>query len=73
MEYFVDFKIHNSENDGWAFKTELHTSDYKVAKKKFFAVCEQYENTTFDKGIITLTDEKGFCYKKEDLAETIES
>ena len=69
MEYFVDFKIHNSENDGWAMKTTKHTSDYKEAKKEFFAVCQQYENTTFDKGFITLMDEKGKIYKIENLEE----
>lgn len=69
MEYFVDFKIHNSENDGWAMKTTKHTSDYKEAKKEFFAVCQQYENTTFDRGFITLMDEKGKIYKIENLEE----
>lgn len=50
-------------------KTTKHTSDYKEAKKEFFAVCQQYENTTFDRGFITLMDETGKIYKIENLEE----
>ena len=27
MRYFVDYKLHNAENDNWAYKTTKNTTD----------------------------------------------
>lgn len=64
--YFVDFKVHNGVNDGWAYKTELNTDDYDKALVKFFDVCKTYiGGTTFDLACVTLTDAFGNVLKLE--------
>lgn len=64
--YFVDFKVHNKENDGWAYKTELNTNDYDKALVKYFEVCKTYIGvTTFDHVLVTITDAFGNTLEKQ--------
>ena len=65
--YFVDFKVHNAENGGWAYKTELNTDDYDKALAKYHEVCKTYVNCNpFDHVLVTLTDAHGNPLKIED-------
>ena len=41
MRYFVDYKLHNAENDGWAFKTTKNTTDLAEAKKDYHSQLSQ--------------------------------
>lgn len=60
MEFFVDFKLHNSENDGWAFKTVMHTDNYDEALKRYHTECATYIATNpFDHCLIILSDKFG--------------
>lgn len=64
--FFVDFKVHNKENDGWAYKTELNTDDKAKAVKKFHEVCTQYINTAqFDHVLVVLSDAYGNALETE--------
>ena len=42
MTYFVDWKLYNSENNGWAYKTELKTTDKDIAVRKYGEMISQY-------------------------------
>jgi len=71
--YFVDYKLHNSENDGWAFKTEAHSANYDDMLKKFYAICNQYINTNpFDHVVVILSDAFGNQLKKEVWTKVVE-
>lgn len=64
--FFVDFKVHNKENDGWAYKTELNTDDMSKAVKKFHEVCSQYiGGAVFDHVLVILSDASGNNIKTE--------
>lgn len=58
--YFVDYKLYNGTNQGWAMKTELKTKDVNEAIRKFGALVNDYyakEPYTF--GLITMSDTNG--------------
>lgn len=58
--YFVDYKLHNKENDGWAFKTELKTTDKGTAVRKYGELINQfYGKDPYDFGNIQMTDVYG--------------
>ena len=60
MRYFVDYKLHNAENDGWAFKTTKNTIDLAEAKKDYHSQLSQYiGSTVFDFVQVTLSDMYG--------------
>lgn len=64
--YFVDFKVHNAENDGWAYKTELNTDDFDKAIVKFHEVCKTYVGgNTFDHVLVILSNAQGISLKSE--------
>lgn len=64
--FFVDFKVHNRENGGWAYKTELNTDDINKATKKFHEVCTQYIGTNpFDHVLVVLSDAYGNSLETE--------
>ena len=44
--YFVDYKLHNAENDGWAYKTTKNTTDIAEAKKDYHSQLSQYIGST---------------------------
>lgn len=58
--YFVDYKLHNAENDGWAFKTTKNTTDISEAKKDYHGQLNRYiGDTVFDFVQVSLTDMYG--------------
>lgn len=60
MRYFVDYKLHNAENDGWAYKTTKSTTDINEAKKDYHAQLTGYiGSTVFDFVQVTLSDMYG--------------
>lgn len=64
--YFVDYKLHNKVNGGWAYKTEKSTDDYDEALKAFHNQCATYiGGDTFDHACITLVDAQGNVLKAE--------
>ena len=66
MRYFVDYKLHNAENDGWAFKTTKSTTDLAEAKKDYHSQLAQYIGSPdFDFVQVTLTDMYGNQIKSE--------
>ena len=57
MTYFVDWKLHNKTNGGWAYKTELKTTDKDAAVRKYGEMINQYYGKDpYDFGLITMTD-----------------
>ena len=42
MTYFVDYKLYNKDNQGWAYKTELKTTDKDAAVRKYGELVSQY-------------------------------
>ena len=60
MTYFVDYKIYNGDNKGWAYKTELKTTDKDAAVRKFGELINQfYGKDPYVFGNITMTDMYG--------------
>ena len=60
MTYFVDYKLYNSENQGWAFKTELKTTDYDAAVRKYGELIKNdYGVAPYVFGLIEMTDMYG--------------
>lgn len=58
--YFINWYIHNSDNDGWAYKVENKYTDKDVAIKAFHGICNQYINADpYDCVTVTLTDALG--------------
>lgn len=60
MTYFCDYKLFNGTNQGWAYKTELKTTDKNAAVRKYGEMINQYyakEPYTF--GLISMTDMYG--------------
>ena len=55
--YFVDYKLHNAVNDGWAFNTTKSTTDLAEAKKDYHSQLSEYiGSTAFDFVQVTLSD-----------------
>lgn len=64
--YFVEWKLHNKENGGWAFKTEKNTDNYDEAVKSFHSSCATYIGTNpFDHVLVYIMDAFGNILKKE--------
>lgn len=60
MTYFVDYKLHNKDNDGWAYKTELKTTDKNAAVRKYGELISQhYGKDPYDFGVISMTNMYG--------------
>lgn len=60
MTYFCDYKLYNGTNQGWAYKTELKTTDKNAAVRKYGEMINQYyakEPYTF--GLVEMTDMYG--------------
>ena len=58
--YFVDYKLHNTTSDNWAFKTTKNTTDLAEAKKDYHLQLSQYiGSTVFDFVQVTLSDMYG--------------
>lgn len=64
--FFVDYKLHNKKNDGWAYKTTKSTENYDEALKEFHNQCSTYiGGTDFDHVLVVLTDAFGNVLKIE--------
>lgn len=60
MTYFVDYKIYNKDNQGWAYKTELKTTDKDQAVRKYGALIDNfYAKDPYAFGLISMTDMYG--------------
>ena len=60
MELYLVTKVrHNAETGGLVYKTELATENLSEAKKKFHALCEDFDNPTFDFVSVFITDAFG--------------
>ena len=58
--YFVDYKLHNTTSDNWAFKTTKNTTNLAEAKKDYHLQLSQYiGSTVFDFVQVTLSDMYG--------------
>ena len=73
MRYFVDYKLHNAENDGWAYKTTMSTTDINEAKKEYHAQLKEYiGSTVFDFVQVTLSDMYGNKVMSEYWQKSVE-
>ena len=60
MTYFVDYKLYNGDNKGWAYKTELKTTDKDAAVRKFGELIHNdYGTDPYVFGLIEMTDMYG--------------
>lgn len=60
MTYFVDYKLYNGDNGGWAYKTELKTTDKDAAVRKYGDLINQYYGKTpYVYGVISMTNMYG--------------
>ena len=60
MTYFVDYKLYNGDNHGWAYKTELKTTDRDAAVRKYGELISQdYGKAPYTFGNISMTDMYG--------------
>ena len=60
MTYFVDWKLYNGDNKGWAYKTELKTTNKDEAVRKYGEMINQYYGKApYVFGIISMTDMYG--------------
>ena len=60
MTYFVDYKLYNEDNQGWAYKTELKTTDKDAAVRKFGELLKNdYGTAPYTFGLIQMTDMYG--------------
>ena len=58
--YFCDYKLHNGTNDGWAYNTELKTTDKAAAVRKYGEMIKQYyAKDPYDYGLIQMIDMLG--------------
>jgi len=68
--YFVDYRLFNGENKGWAYKTELKTTDFDLAMQKYGNLIETYYGKApFVFGYICIEDENGTRYAKTSFGE----
>ena len=60
MTYFVDWKLYNKDNEGWAYKTELKTTDKNAAVRKYGEMINQYYGKApYSFGYVAMTDMYG--------------
>lgn len=72
-EYFVDYKLHNGANGGWAFKTTKHTTDLTKATKEYHHQLDTYiDAQDFDFVQVTLSDMYGNPIKSEYWKKEVE-
>ena len=63
MTYFCDYKLYNGDNGGWAYKTELKTTDKDVAVRKYGEMINQYYGKApYTFGLVEVTDMYGNVY-----------
>ena len=60
MTYFVDYKLYNGTSGGWAYKTDLKTTDRNEAIRKYGALInDYYGKDPYQFGLIQMTDMYG--------------
>ena len=60
MTYFCDYKLYNGDNEGWAYKTELKTTDKDTAVRKYGEMTNQfYGKAPYTFGCVEMTDMYG--------------
>lgn len=60
MTYFVDYRLYNGTNQGWALKTELRTTNKDDAVRKYGALInDYYAKDPYTFGYIAMTDMYG--------------
>jgi hypothetical protein len=58
--YFVNWYLHNKENDGWAYKVEGKYTTLDQAKKVYHTQLSNYiDSVTYDQVAVTLTNSYG--------------
>lgn len=71
--YFVDYKLHNSKNDSWAYKTTKNTIDLSEAKKDYHYQLSTYiDNVDFDHVSVVLSDMFGNVIMSECWQKPVE-
>lgn len=64
--FFVEYKLHNATNDGWAYQTVKASDNYDECLKSYHSTCAQYiGGETFDHVCITIEDAMGNVLKSE--------
>lgn len=64
--FFVEYKLHNKVNGGWAYQTVKSDTDYDTCLKTYHKTCADYiGGDTFDHVCITIEDAFGNVIKKE--------
>lgn len=60
MTYFCDYKLYNGTSEGWAYKTELKTTDKDAAVRKYGEMINQYYGKDpYVFGLVEMTDMYG--------------
>lgn len=55
--YFVNYYLHNKDNDGWAYKVVGKYKDPDVAEKAYYGELENYVGgDVYDSVVVSLTD-----------------
>lgn len=58
--YFVNWYLHNKENDGWAYKVEGKYNTLDAAKKVYHTQLANYiDSSVYDQVAVTLTNSFG--------------
>lgn len=71
--YFVDYKLHNAKNDGWAYKTTKNTTNLSEAKKDYHGQLNTYIGLNdFDFVQVSLTDMYGNIILREYWQKPVE-
>lgn len=66
ITYFVDYKLYNGDSQGWAYKTELKTTNADEAIRKYGELIETYyRNAPFTFGCIIVSDMFGNQIEKK--------
>lgn len=64
--FFTEWKLHNKENDGWAYKTVKASDSYDECLKAFHSECATYIGSgQFDHVLVYIMDSFGNILKKE--------
>ena len=60
MVYFVNYYLHNADNDGWAYKVVNKYTDLTAAKKAYHTeLVDKIGVASYDNVTVTLTDSNG--------------
>lgn len=65
-KYFVNYYLHNSKNDGWAYKVIAKYDSLDTAKKMYHSELSSYiGGDTYDNVVVMLTDSYGNVIMRE--------